>query len=229
MKKTYKIVAIMMCMAILAAGTFFLLSNMNKSNMGSNSKGYVTKEVYASPGPHQVKIAVVTGMHPRELHATNLVPQVLRQFAAQNNVEIINYQVNVTDEPQDFSVGRSNGQALVAEYVIPDIEKSNDSLVIICHDHKMGYGNGYYFATPTDDSKSVALGQKVHQLLPQFIYYPGSADTNESSSISQVDRPLTQAGFPVFVYEIPEWVGNAEASNMTYSLLKASLEAIQNS
>ena len=124
MKRTYKIIAIMTCMVILAAGTFFLLTNMNKT-IGSNSKGYVTKEIYASPGSHQVKIAVVTGMHPRELHATDLVPQVLKQFAAQNNVEIINYQVHVTDQPQDYNIGRSNGQALVAQYVIPDIEKAN--------------------------------------------------------------------------------------------------------
>lgn len=219
----------MISICIVIAGTFFLLANMNFGNatIGSNSKGYVTKEVYASPGPHQVKIAVITGMHPRELHATDLVPQVVKQFALQNNVEIVNYQVIVTDQPQNFDIGRSNGQALVAQYVIPDIKKSNDSLVIICHDHQQGYGTGYYIATPTHDTKSIALGQSVHKLLPQFNYYPGSTDSKESSSIAQVDEPLTQAGYPVFVYEIPEWVGDAEANNMTYKLLNTSLNAIK--
>ena len=225
MKGKYKIIIGIITICIVVAGTFFLLEN-NGVRIGSDSKGYVTKVVYASPGQHQVKIAVITGMHPRELHATDLVPQVVKQFALQNNVEIINYQVNVTDDPQDFSIGRSNGQALVAQYVIPDIKKSNDELVIICHDHKKGYGNGYYIATPTHDDKSVALGQTVHQLLPQFNYYPGSTDSRESTSINQVDEPLTQAGFPVFVYEIPEWVGNDEANNMTYELLNASLNAL---
>ena len=227
MKGKYKIIIIMISICIVVAGTFFLLANMNNSKIGSNSKGYVTKEVYASSGSPQVKIAVITGMHPRELHATDLVPQVVKEFALQNNVEIINYQVNVTDDPQDFSIGRSNGQALVAQYVIPDIKKSNDSLVIICHDHKEGYGTGYYIATPTHDNKSVTLGQAVNQSLPQFNYYPGSTDSRESSSINQVDEPLTQAGFPVFVYEIPEWVGNTEASNMTYELLNASFNALK--
>lgn len=223
-----KYVVIIVIISLLAAGTIFFLINMNKSILGADSKGYVTKEIYASPDPHEIKIAVITGMHPRELHATNLVPQVVKQFALQNNVEIINYQVHVTDEPQDYSIGRSNGQALVAQYVIPDIEKSNASLVIICHDHENGYGNGYYIATPTHDYKSVILGQNVHRLLPQFNYYPGSADKKESSSITQVDQPLTQLGFPVFVYEIPEWAGNQEASNMTYNLLDASFKAIIN-
>lgn len=132
----------------------------------------------------KLKSQLYTGMHPRELHATNMVPQVVKQFALQNNAEIINYQVHVTDQPQDYNIGRSNGQALVAQYVIPDIKKSSASLVIICHDHKTGYGNGYYIATPTHDSKSLTLGQAVHQSLPQFRYYPGSTDKKESSSIS---------------------------------------------
>lgn len=232
MRGKYKVMMIIGGMIILAAGTFFLLTNTNSntsnSTIGSDSKGYVTKEVYTSPSPHRVKIAVITGMHPRELHSTNMVPQVVKQFALQNNVEIINYQVHVTDQPQDYNIGRSNGQALVAQYVIPDIKKSNASLVIICHDHKNGYGNGYYIATPTHDSKSVILGQALHQSLSQFRYYPGSTDKKESSSISQVDQPITQAGFPVFVYEIPEWAGNDESGSMTYSLLNASFEAITN-
>lgn len=213
----------MLLICFLLAVAFF----QYRTTTGSNSTGYVTKQLDAYPIPHQTKIAVITGMHPRELHATDVVPKVALDYALKNNVEIDNYQVTVTDKPSDFNVGRSNGQALVAGFVNPDIIRNNYSMVIICHDHESGYGNGYYFATPTHDTKSVALGNKVASLLPDFNYYSGSSSTSyEATSISQVDLPLTNAGVPVFVYEIPENDDNNSAYTMTYNLLNASFKAL---
>jgi len=209
---------------IIAVSAYMLLY---KTNIGSNSNGTVYKQVYGYPIPHQTKIAVITGMHPRELHGTHLVPQVAQAFALANNVEIDDYQIDVANNPQDFNIGRSSGQSLVAEYAIPDIIRNNYSLVIICHDHEAGYGEGYYYATPTHDSKSVALGTKVKQLLPGFNYYSGSSSSSyEASSILQVDAPITNAGIPVFVYEIPENASNYEAFTMTYNLLNSSFKVL---
>jgi hypothetical protein len=223
MKGITKILLILVVCILLAAAFF----QVYRTNIGSNSTGYVTKQVDAYPLPHQTKIAVITGMHPRELHATDVVPKAALAYALQNNAEIDNYQVTVTDEPRDFNVGRANGQALVAGFVNPDIIRSNYSLVIICHDHESGYGSGYYFATPTHDSKSIALGNKVASQLSNFNYYSGSSSTSyEASSISQVDLPLTTAGIPVFVYEIPENDDNNTAYTMTYNLLNASFKAL---
>jgi hypothetical protein len=214
---------------ILVVGGIYLFANYSQhSNLGSNQQGYVTKDVYSHYGTPNAKIAVVTGMHPREDLATNLVPQVVKIFALFNKVEIVDYHVTVTDQPQDYDVGRENGQDLVAQYVIPDIETTDYELVIIAHDHESGYGEGYYIATPTHDSKSVTLGEAVSQLLPQFNYYPGSSTLRtQSSSISQVDRPLTNAGYPVFVYEIPEWNNQLEAAINTYQLFSASFNVLQ--
>lgn len=214
---------------ILGVVAAFLFANSSQhSILGSNQQGYVTKEVYSHYGNSSVKIAVITGMHPRENLSTNLVPQVVKAFALLNNVEMVDYHVTVTDQPDDFDVGRSNGQDLVEQYAIPDIKKSDYQLVIIAHDHEQGYGEGYYIATPTHDNKSVILGEAVHQLLPLFNYYPGSSSTREkSTSISQIDRPLTNAGYPVFVYEIPEWNTQLEAAQMTYQLFSASFKVLQ--
>ncbi len=219
--KTKILIVLVICIVLSVA--FYL----SKTTIGSNSTGYVTKQVDAYPVPHQTKIAVITGMHPRELHATDIVPKVVLNYALANNVEIDNYQVTVTDQAQDFNIGRANGQSLVAGFANPDIIKNNYSLVIICHDHESGYGSGYYFATPTHDSKSVDLGEKVSSLLPNFNYYSGSSSSSyEASSISQVDLPLTNAGIPVFVYEIPENDDNNTAYTMTYNLLNASFKAL---
>lgn len=214
---------------VLAIAAVYLFANFSQhSTLGSNQQGYITKDVYSHYGTPKAKIAVVTGMHPREDLSTYTVPQVVKLFALLNNVEIVDYHVTVTDQPQDFDVGRENGQALVAQYVIPDVKKSDYQLVLVVHDHEQGYGEGYYIATPTHDSKSVTLAEAVHQLLPEFNYYPGSSKTREkSTSISQVDRPMTNAGYPVFVYEIPEWNTQLEAAQMTYQLFSASFKVLQ--
>jgi hypothetical protein len=52
-----------------------------------------------------------------------MVPLVVKLFALLNKVEIVDYHVTVTDQPDDFDVGRSNGQDLFEQYVIPDIKK----------------------------------------------------------------------------------------------------------
>ena len=214
---------------ILVIGAVYLFANFSQhTSLGSNQLGYVTKDVYSHYGTPNAKIAVVTGMHPREDLATNLVPQVVKLFALFNKVEVVDYHVTVTYQPKDFNVGRANGQALVAEYVIPDIKTTDYQLVIIAHDHEQGYGEGYYIATPTHDYKSVTLADAVHQLLPQFNYYPGSSTKRaQSSSINQVDMPLTNAGYPVFVYEMPEWNNQLEATINTYQLFSASSNVIQ--
>lgn len=202
------------------------------SVIGSNSNGYVTKEVYAYSPWHKVKIAVVTGMHPRETVSKTVIPSVIKSYALKHNVELVNYQVNVTNDPEDFKVGRSNGESLVAQYVIPDVKKSGCDLVIICHDHEAGYGKGFYIATPTMDSKSLALGESVASLMSNnstsdFNYYKRSVDSEpKSTSIKGVDLPITSAGIPVFVYETPETSGNDEAGAMAYKLLDASFNVL---
>lgn len=203
------------------------IDNTTNSSIGSDSKGYVTKEVYSHPGSSGPKIAIITGMHPREISAKDVVPDVIKSYVLTHNVEIVNYQINVTDQPDDFATGRHNGESLVAQYVVPDIAKSNYSLVIICHDHKQGYGTGYYIATPTMDAKSVALGNEIHAILPDFSYYMRHVDQkSESTSINGVDNPIVAAGTSVFVYEIPEWMGNSDVYNNTNLLIDAAFKVI---
>jgi len=220
---------------LLAGGIVYLGANMNNkinttnltTNLGSNGKGYVTKEVYSHPGSSDPKIAIITGMHPRETSAKMVVPEVIKNYALTHNVEIVNYQINVTDHPDDFKIGRHNGESLVSQYVIPDIAKSNYSLVIICHDHIKGLGVGYYIATSTTDKKSVALGDTFHSLLPDFNYYKKNTDKkSENTSINRVNNPIAATGTPVFVYEIPEWVEDSNVYNNTNRLIDACFKSI---
>lgn len=221
-------IILILLVGIIAAGLFMVYNSSDHSTLGSNSIGYVTKDVYNHYGASESKIAVVTGMHPRETSAKTVVPEVIKLYALTHNVEIVNYKVTVTDSPQDFTTGRHNGESLVAKYVVPDIAKSNYSLVIIVHDHEKGYGSGYYIATPTMDSKSVNLAEAVHNLLPDFSYYQRNTDSKaQSSSITKVDYPIVATGTPVFVYEIPEWLGNSNVFSNSNRLIDACFKSIQ--
>jgi hypothetical protein len=178
--------------------------------------------VYSHYGLSSPKIAIITGMHPREISAKTVVPTAIKSYVSTHNVEIVNYVVNVTSSPNDFTIGRHNGEGLVAQYVVPDIKKSDYDLVIICHNHRKGYGSGYYIATPTMDTKSVNLAEAIHDILPDFNYYQRNTDEKaESTSINKVDSPIAATGTPVFVYEIPEGAGNSDVYSNSSRLIDA--------
>ncbi len=227
-KKALIILCVCAVVIAVAAGSLNTASSTKHANLGSDSKGHVTKTVYSPSGTSTKSIAVITGMHPREISAKVIVPEVIKDYAKLSNVKIVNYKVTVTDDPNVFSTGRHNGEALVAKYVIPDIKKSNYDLVIICHDHKKGYGNdSYYIATPSMDAKSIALAEEVHNILPDFNYYQRDADSKaQSTSITGVDDPIAADGTPVFVYEIPEWLNDSDVYSNTNKLIDACFKSI---
>ena len=226
-KKTLAIISACVIIAAIIIGSLNTASSTTHTILGSNDNGSVTKTVYSSEKSTK-KIAIVTGMHPREISAKTVVPKVIKDYADSHDVEVVNYQVTVTADPDVFSTGRHNGESLVAKYVIPDIKKSDYDLVVICHNHEKGYGNdSYYIATPTMDSKSVTLAEAVHNILPDFSYYQRDANkTAESTSIEKVDTPIVNTGTPVFVYEIPEWLGDSDVYTNTNRLIDACFNSI---
>ncbi|MGB9936881.1 MAG: hypothetical protein ACPK7O_04120 [Methanobacterium sp.] len=211
---------ILMIILTIASGLLLGTNSNQASNniLGSDNKGLVIKNTYGH-SDSGLKIAIITGMHPREISAKNVVPEVIKDYVNKHNVEIVNYQINVTDQPENFQIGRQNGESLVAKYVIPDIKKSNYNLVIICHNHVPGYGKGYYLATPTMDNKSISSAESIHSLLPDFNYYQQNVNKSpEQSSINAVDYPMVSTGTSVIVYEIPGLKGNDEVYNNTNRL-----------
>ncbi len=224
MKTTYKYIIISVMVLIALAIIFGGAVNVGakKDNLpqtiGSDNKGDVTRVVYAYSDEPTARIAMVTGMHPRERAAKDLVPEAIKSYTSKHNVEIVNYKVNVTAYPENFYTGRDNGEYLVAKYVIPDIKKSSYDLVIICHDHEEGYGEGYYFATPSMDTKSMEIAQSARYILTDFNFCTRDVTKKaDSTSIERVDDPIVATGTPLLVYEIPEWM---EKSDVLYNTNK---------
>jgi hypothetical protein len=237
------IVVVIVC----AIGITILVGSLNTANstkhltLGSDSRGYVTKDVYTpnvtlnsklanitgSHSPKKVKLAIVTGIHPRETLSMNVSSDAIKNYAESHNVEIIHYSIVVDENFDYYTAGRTKGEGLAADYIIPDVNKSDYDLVIICHDHKKGYGDGFYIATPLMDGKSVKLAEKVDKALQGFKYFPCVGNpTKKGTSTEIFTKPLAATGHPTFVYEIPEWVGYNEAYNTTYNLIDTCYNVI---
>lgn len=221
-KNKYLLVAILIFILIL--GFFIFLNLSQSSNLGSDNTGYIIKNNYSHYSNPQVKVAIISGMHPREKLSSFILPETLKLYAVFNNVEIVNYKVEVTDRPDDFYISRKNGENLVNKYVVADIKNSNYNFVIIGHDHEPGYGEGFYIATPSMDEPSLALAENVVNQLPNFKHYKKSKTKKaKSSSIIVVDNPIVATGTSLLVYEIPEWENGIIAFIETYSLINAGV------
>lgn len=228
LKKALIIIIACTIIVIATGGSLDLASSTEHSTIGSDSRGYVTKDVY-NPDSSGAKVAIITGMHPRENVSINATSDAIKNYAKSHDVEIIHYNVVVKENPDYVLSGRKKGETLVADYAVPDIIKSNYDLVIVCHDHKPGYGDGFYVATPTMDSKSLALAEEFRKISPEYKYYQRDPEKKaRSKSISRVDTPIAESGTPLFVYEIPEWSNSKEAYDMAYRLIDTAYKVPYN-
>lgn len=229
MGKKTKILIISLIVIIVAILGFFILTEGSSELVGENSLGSVTKVNYTHSNNTAVKIAVVSGMHPRENLHKIILPIACRFFAFNHNdVEVVNYWVKVTDSPDDFYKSRNNGESLVHDYVVGEIARSEPDLVIIGHDHEPGYGEGYYIATPTMDNESVELAEEVTGDIGFNHYKRNKTQPTKSTSIRAVDNPIVDTGTMLFVYEIPETDTKAVAFIESYRLLEASYNHLLN-
>ena len=205
MERNTKIIIIILALIVIGGAIFLETQNYNEieyTTLGNTSIG--TVEVGISGNENATKcIALITGIHPREKLSIDPEIEAAKQFG-NNDVKIIHYKVTVTENPEDYNEGRANGESLVHDYVNPHVTSSDADAVIISHSHNPNYGEGFYLATPEMDSASVDIATKISQS-SGFNYYPVTGnETYKSTSAVLVSKPIAQAGYPTFVYEIPE-------------------------
>jgi len=216
---------ILIFIILLLLAPLVLMNLSDHSLIGEDGRGYVTRDIYAHYGDRDLKIAVVTGIHPRETVSIAPVQWASRVFALLP-VEVVLYTIVVEDSPMDFSRGRANGEGLAATYILQDIKGSDCDLVIIAHAHKPGYGEGFYVATPQMDAASVEIARRLEGA--GFNYYPVPSGTRYRSSSGRLfSRPLAAAGYPTLVYEVPEWSSSWEVFMKTLKLLMVSGEDLK--
>ena len=220
MQNKTKLILIAVGLVVIIAGLAFSGMGSSESTsyemLGNTSIGTVEKCVYGNENAPKC-IALITGIHPRE--TLSIEPEIKAAEQYKNDdVKIIHYRVNVTDRPTDYKVGRANGESLVHDYVNPDVTKSDAKAVIISHSHIPQYGQGFYLATPEMDNASVTIAKDINKT-SDFNYYPVTGkETYKSSSAVLVSKPIAQAGYPTFVYEIPEDITNQTSTDKAIEL-----------
>ena len=219
MKNQNKIILIAVLLIIIGTVIYIESSHYNEityTTLANTSIG--TVEVGIAGNENATKsIALITGIHPRETLSIEPEIQAAREFG-NDDVKIIHYKVTVTDHAEDYQQGRSNGESLVHDYVNPDVMSSDADAVIISHSHNPDYGDWFYLATPQMDDASVSMAQKISDN-SDFNYYPVTGDeTYKSTSAVLVSKPIAEAGYPTFVYEIPEDITEQTSTDKTKEL-----------
>lgn len=224
-----KIILIVVLLLIFGGLFFFSGSKTEQSQttvLADTENGTVEKLVYGNPNADKT-IALITGIHPREPLAIDPEIKAAKEWAdAHDDAKIIHYQVNVTKDPQDYDKGRAHGEGLIHDYVNPDVTNSDAKCVIIAHSHIPTYGQGFYLATPEMDNASVAIAEKISNS-SDFNYYPVTGqETYKSTSAVLVSKPIAQAGYPTFVYEIPEDITEQDSIDKAKSLFDLMMNYI---
>ncbi len=219
LERSTKIILIAVMLMIIGGLIYFETPHVNEISytpLANTSIG--TVEVGVSGNENATKcIALITGIHPRETLSIEPEIQAAREFG-NDDVKIIIYKVTVTENPDDYEKGRENGENLVHDYVNPDVTSSDANAVVIAHSHIPEYGEGFYLATPEMDDTSVSIAKEISQR-SNFNYYPVTGkETYKSTSAVLVSKPIAQAGYPTFVYEIPEDISDRTSTDKTKEL-----------
>lgn len=226
-----RIILIIFILLIAAGGIYLYLNTANYNshveNHWDDDVGSVDKIIYGNPNS-TTEIVLVLGIHPREKLAIEPELESAKQFAAHHDVKLVVYYVNVTQNADDYQQSRNNGEHLVKEYVVPDIEKSNAKAVIISHSHIEGYGEGFYLATPAMDNASVKIAEEIADK-SDFNYFPtNTSQPLKASSAILISKPLADAGYPTFVYEIPEDITEQDSTSKGIALLELIFNIVKN-
>lgn len=219
MKRNTKIGLIIVIVIVL--GAIIILENPHYNEisyitLGNTSIG--TVEVGISGNENATKsIALITGIHPREKLSIGPEIEAAKQYG-NDDVKIMHYKVTVTANPENYQEGRDNGESLVHDYVNPHVTESDADAVIISHSHNPDYGDWFYLATPEMDTASVDIAKQISKN-SEFNYYPVTGnETYKSTSAVLVSKPIAQAGYPTFVYEIPEDISEGTSTGKTKEL-----------
>ena len=174
--------------------------NSNSSSidiLGSTSYGNVLKEGPFGNTSSKVKIAYIVGVHPLESDAHQAMVNSITEHNYSLKYCYYIYRVNVTENADNYNIGRMNGQLLANKFVVPDIEKQNFQLVVDVHSNVGNWAETRFIFSPVDGTKAESIGMNIKSKLPWLSYYIPPDPT----SPAYVTIPLINAGTPAIVYE----------------------------
>ena len=176
------------------------ISISNSGNViGSTSYGYVEKEVYGNLNSNKT-VVIIVGVHPQESGIHTAVANALASKSSTLSKRYVIYKVHVTQDADDYSKGRMNGQLLAQQFVVPDVPKENPMLVVDVHENH-GANSGYeyyrflYLISNTSVTKTYA--NQIISAMPFLVTYSPPNPT----STQYVTVPISNKGIPTIIYE----------------------------
>ena len=165
--------------------------------LGSTSYGQVVKEGPYGNTSSNIKIAYIVGVHPLESQAHQAMVESITAHNSTLKYCYYIYRVNVTENADNYNIGRMNGQLLANKFVVPDIEKQKFQLVIDVHSNVGNWAKTRFLFAPVNNSKAESIAMNIKNNLPWLTYYIPPDPT----SPTYVTIPLINAGIPAIVYE----------------------------
>ena len=199
-------------------------NGFNTVDLGSNSRGTVELIGPIGNKNSNVKIAYIVGVHPLEskVHQT-LFNSLIAKSNSLNYCYYI-YRINVTDNPDNYDIGRMNGQLLAKEFVVPDATSKGYNLVVDIHSNQGTKGGSYketnFIFAPLNDPSSKVFAEEIIAKIPPLLYYYPESQT----SPNYVTVPIMKSGTPTIIYETYMY----ESIEITQDLVNKLILAIDN-
>ncbi|MDR0911051.1 MAG: adhesin [Methanobrevibacter sp.] len=197
------------------------INNTNQSYydsvLGSNNYGFVQLLGPFGNTSSDIKIAYIIGVHPAEHKIHSLFFESLLNSSSSLKYSYYIYKINIADgENASYGNGRSNGQYLARDFIVPDIKsKANEYKLVVDIHSNHGRNGGTYDETnfifaPLNDSKSKAIAEILISKIPPLVYYYPSSQTSPNF----VTIPIQKAGIPAIIYET--YIYESEDTTLNY-------------
>ncbi len=219
-----KYLTIIIIVALLAGGTifssFYMINTPNNVNqtpkfsvnvLGQNEFGTVTRYGPYGNVSSPDRIAYIVGVHPLEYQAHNALVEIIKTKNKTLQKCYYIYQIDVTDSPNDYNIGRANGQNLAQQYAVPDIKNNSIKLAIDVHSNEGNWQEKWFLYIPASSLKAEKIAQIIKNNTNWLTIY---TPPNPTSPI-YVTIPLIEAGIPSIIYETYTYESVDETLNQT--------------
>lgn len=176
----------------------------NSNIIGNTTYGYVEKYVYGNTNSSQT-IALIVGVHPQENGIHTAIVNSLINKSGNLAKRYILYYIHVTQNADNYNIGRMNGQLLAQQFIVPDVASENPLLVLDNHEnHGADSGYTYYrFLYPISNTTitSTYCNEIIDQIPFLVMYYPPNPTSPEYVTLPIADQGITTIIYETYFYD----------------------------
>jgi len=198
---------------------FSAISATSATQLGNTTYGYVDKDIYGNNSSNET-MAIIVGVHPQENGIHDAITNELKNKSENLTKRYVLYSVHVTQDANDYSKGRMNGQLLAQQFIVPDVSKENLTLVIDAHENHYkdsGYDYARFLYLISSDSKTAAYANEIISEMPFLVIYTPPNPT----SPEYVTVPIANKGIPTMVYETYMYDSVSQKDSYASALINA--------